>query len=1048
MNSNRCSNASTLRALAAAFVLAALGVVAQAQVPISGNVSDGAGGPLLSGVVYHASGTLTVPTGTTLTIQPGAVIKFTGSRLSVVGTLNALGTAVDPIVFTSLADDTAGGDTNGDGPSSGAPGNWQGIHVSGGTANVDRAQIRFGGSSGFSGLHGSGGSTITLTNSVVSNFSTAGVDYNNDSGTLVVSNTAFTANASYPILEVPIDQIPNLSNNTASGHGIGDYIRVTDTTPDGDVTIGTHNLIGDVVVFGAVSTINPGLTLTLEQGVIVKWSTAVRFSVGGTLNLLGSATAPVVLTSLLDDEFGGDTNKDGLSSGSAGDWQGVQVLSSGSATVQHAEIRFGGASGFEGLLVQSGGVASMTDSTIESCSSSAVDLSNTTSFVEIKRCDFVNNAGSAVVNTRLDTLADFRNNTASGNGGDYILHSITSPLADVSLTTANLINDTLVMGGLSTIPSGVTLRLGAGIIVKWSVSARFSVAGRLEIAGNNILPTVVTAFADDEYGGDTNKDGASSGSPGSWQGIQVLGSGTAEIRHALVRFGGGSGFEGLLVSSGGVARMTDTTVESFSSSAVDLSNTTSSVAVKRCNFVDNLGVAVVNTRLESLEDFHDNRASGNAGDYVSVSLTSPATDVALSTDNLLGDVLVFGGVSTIPAGVSLTLGPGVVVKWGVAARVVVAGSLNLAGTAFEPVVFTSLTDDAILGDTNKDGPSAGSPTDWQGIQVLSTAEPSTFENVLLRYSGSSGFSGFTLDSPLASARSIRVEHSGARGIEASALNGDAPNWVAFDCDSEGILLDGGSFDLLHATSVGNATEGIEKTIAFSGSIRNSISWGNLTNFAGFVAGDVFSSNGDAALAGSNGNINADPLFVDATPSVGDLGLGALSPSVDSAGTTAALAVIKDHAEHSRMLDPTLSGNLRADMGAYERYLWEMDVDGETHIGSRLECTVSGPSGSSLYLFGLLDGSSLDSPFGFITAGTTSLTSLANVPVGSTFELPIPLDPALIGVGFGVQTRTNPTGTPSRGSITNLYRSTVRAGSVRRGNLAPAPEIRGTVTTGV
>ena len=49
---------------------------ASAQVPLSGNVSDGAGGPLLSGTVYHASGFLTVPAGTTLTIQAGAILKM------------------------------------------------------------------------------------------------------------------------------------------------------------------------------------------------------------------------------------------------------------------------------------------------------------------------------------------------------------------------------------------------------------------------------------------------------------------------------------------------------------------------------------------------------------------------------------------------------------------------------------------------------------------------------------------------------------------------------------------------------------------------------------------------------------------------------------------------------------------------------------------------------------------------------------------------------------------------------------------------------------
>ena len=108
----------------ASFVAVALSAFARAQVPLSGSVFDGAGGPLTSGTVYHASGTLTVPVGKTLTIQPGTILKFTGSGLSVQGTLSAIGTPAQPIVFTSQQDDSAGGDTNGNGPSSGAPEIW------------------------------------------------------------------------------------------------------------------------------------------------------------------------------------------------------------------------------------------------------------------------------------------------------------------------------------------------------------------------------------------------------------------------------------------------------------------------------------------------------------------------------------------------------------------------------------------------------------------------------------------------------------------------------------------------------------------------------------------------------------------------------------------------------------------------------------------------------------------------------------------------------------------------------------------------------------
>ena len=103
--------------------------------------------------VYHVTGDITVPSGVTLTVEPGAIIKFDpGLSLTVNGgaTLNAIGTRAQPIVFTSIRDDNYGGDTNGDGNKTMPyPADWGCVLISGG--NVQASYCRFTYGSGVDG---------------------------------------------------------------------------------------------------------------------------------------------------------------------------------------------------------------------------------------------------------------------------------------------------------------------------------------------------------------------------------------------------------------------------------------------------------------------------------------------------------------------------------------------------------------------------------------------------------------------------------------------------------------------------------------------------------------------------------------------------------------------------------------------------------------------------------------------------------------------------------------------------------------------------------
>ncbi len=214
--------------------------------------------------------------GINLIIEPGVVIKFydSQSNLTINGTIKAIGTDADKIIFTSFRDDEYGKDSNNDGDQFlPAPGNWLGLYFTktSQSSNLENINITYGGAfyenpdnQNFTAAIKIDQSSITLKNSIIQKNANNGIWLINSPS--VIDNVQFLEQKTSTVL-LPAKAIyvqggsPTIKNSNFEDNTYGIYIDSWHNPDTGEDISGTpdysennqfkDNELGDI--FTAVS---------------------------------------------------------------------------------------------------------------------------------------------------------------------------------------------------------------------------------------------------------------------------------------------------------------------------------------------------------------------------------------------------------------------------------------------------------------------------------------------------------------------------------------------------------------------------------------------------------------------------------------------------------------------------------------------------------------------------------------------------------------------------------------------------------------------------